>query len=411
MKPPKDESEKAGKWGDYRCDANPMVIDLLKHSFKKTGKPDLILWTGDNPDHGVYKDPTVSTNATIRITNLIKEYSPNSIIFPIHGNHEFDPMNIQDFNLEVDPVIDIVANSWKHWMPEEVNEEYKAQTFYSMKAVDHPNISKDFKKKMGKTRIIAYNSQDCYIYNFYIIGQMNDPKQQLEWLENLLRQMEKDGEVAIFISHMSPGTSDCLSEVSDRVRAIFDRFQHIIRLNLFGHTHNEEFEVIRAVEDGKPIGVNYLTSSMTTYTSRNPAFRVITLDAETKLPLRIETHVLNITEANKNDDDAIFKFDHELTEVYDLHDLSPSSFLDLANRFEDDLELVKVYKRNMFQGGPGFKPDWECDDSCKKLLSCRTSNSVFSEARDCLHWKDMKNVWVLESYLFDFMNGRWVEKK
>lgn len=332
----KTDEQKAGKWGDYKCDANPRVLSLVHHTMDITGKPDMVLWTGDSPDHGIYKDPTITTNATIQITEMIEKYSPETTVFPIHGNHEFDPMNTQDFDLEVDPVIQLVSQAWTHWLSEEALEEYRTNTFFSMKVGDHPNVSDDFKKKMNKTRIIAYNSQDCYIYNFYIIGQMNDPGQQFEWLENLLRQMEKDGEVAIFIGHMSPGTSDCASVVSSRLRVLSERFQHIIRLNLFGHTHDEEFEVIRSVGDNKPIGVNHLTSSMTTFIGRNPSFRVITLDAKTKLPLKIETFSIDIGEANKNDEKAMFTRHHELTEAYEMKDLSPKSFLNLTDRFKND---------------------------------------------------------------------------
>ena len=406
-----NENDKAGKWGDYKCDANPKIFNQLKQSFDSIGKPDIIMWTGDNPDHDFHITPETSTNATLEITELMMEYIPETPIFSIHGNHEFDPMSVQDFNLDIDPVIEIVANSWKDWLTEEAYEEYKTQSFYSMKAIDHPRgKAKDYGKKMEKTRIIAYNSQDCYIYNFYLIGQLKDPKQQFVWLENLLRQMEKDGEVAIFISHVSPGTSDCISEVSARLRVLMDRFQHIIRLNLFGHTHEEEFEVVRAVEDGKPIGVNHLAPSMTSFVDHNPAFRVITLDAETKLPIKIETHAFDLKRANEDDSKAEFKLHHELGKDYGLPDLSPQSFLDLTKRFIDDEAVTQKYHEYMYAGGPGFTPNAPCDDHCRRLLSCRCSNSVFSEARQCLQWNDYLNIWVLESYLFDFMNGKWVEK-
>lgn len=239
------------------------------------------------------------------------------------------------------------------------------------------------------------------------MGQTNDPGQELEWLEALLRQMEKDGEIAIFIGHMSPGTSDCMSEISSRLRSLFDRFQHIIRLNLFGHTHQEEFEVIRAFEDGKPIGVNHLAASMTTFTGMNPSFRVITLDAETMLPLKMETHALNIGKANEDDAEAVFKLDHEMVEEYGMEDLSPHSFLKLADSFKYDEEQAIKYHMNMFSSGPRVEP--KCDKHCRNLLACKTAYSVYSEARGCMSWLDiLKDIWSLESYLFDWLNGKWV---
>jgi sphingomyelin phosphodiesterase len=264
---------------------------------------------------------------------------------------------------------------------------------------------------MKNTRVIAYNSQNCYVYNFYIIGQINDPGNQFEWLENLLRQMEKDGEIAIFIGHMSPGIADCVSEVSDRLRVLFDRFQHIIRLNLFGHTHSEEFEVVRSYGDNKPIGVNHLTSSMTTSHNRNPSFRVITLDAETKLPLKIETFSMDIEEANKDDEKAVFTKHHELKEDFAMKNLSPNSFLDLTDKFRTDKKTCIKYKSNMYAGGPGFTPTSDsCDEGARRFLSCHTANSVFSEARTCMNWIDLLEIETVESLLFDYLVGKWVNK-
>ena len=336
-----------------------------------TGKPDFIAWTGDNVDHSISKDPKITTNATIQITKFVQEHSPDSVVFPIHGNHEFDPMNTQDFNLERDPVIELVGDAWSHWMAPHVKDEYVKNTYYSYKAVEHPDTTKEFKRKMEKTRIIALNTQNCYVYNFYLLNQFNDPKQQFEWLENLLREMEKNGEVGIIIGHMSPGVSDCINTLSSRLRALQDRFQHVIRLSLYGHTHDEEFEVIRSIKDNKPISVNHVTPSFTTFLGRNPSFRAITLDVKTKLPLKVETYTFHIDRANKDDAYAKFVFDHELTQEYGLADLSPSSIFNLTQRFKDDEKLAIKYKANMSSKGPEghYYKQNGCDEKCRRKLS------------------------------------------
>jgi len=330
---PASKDTTAGKCGDYRCDANPKVFAQLKHTINITGTPDFIAWTGDNPDHGIYKDPSMTTNATIQVTNFIETHSPESVVFPIHGNHEFNPMNTQDFNIEIDPVVEFVANSWEHWLTPEVREEYIRNSYFSYDATTHPDTNEEFRRKMEKTRIISLNTNNCYMYNFYLIGQLNDPKQQLEWLEELLRTMEQNGEVGIIIGHMPPGIADCLNDVSLRLNVLLDRFQHIVRLNLYGHTHYEEFEVIRSIGDKKPIGMNHVAPSITTFFGQNPSIRAITLDVKTKLPVKIETYTFDIKKANENDEDAKFVKDHELTETYGMPDLSPRSFLDLTTSF------------------------------------------------------------------------------
>jgi sphingomyelin phosphodiesterase len=407
--PPKSQDKAAGKWGDYRCDGNPAVFGQLKHTINMTGVPDFITWTGDNPDHGIYKDPRTTTNATLQVTKFIEEHTPNAIIFPIHGNHEFDPMNTEDFYLDVDPVIDFVSDAWAHWLTPEVLKEYKKKTFFSYDATTHPDITEDFKKKMEKTRIIALNTNNCYFYNFYLIGQFNDPKQQLEWFENLLREMEKNGEVGILIGHMPPGAADCINDVSARINVLLDRFQHIIRLNLYGHTHNEEFEVIRSIEGKKAIGVNHVSPSITTFVGQNPSVRVITLDLKTKIPVKIETFTFDIKRANEDDTDAKFIFDHEMSQTYGMKDLSPQSFLDLTERFNSDEELAKKYLIHKHAHGSGADKIIGCDQKCRRMLSCFTSHAHYRDTRECYNFTDMDSK-VIQSYLFDFVYGKWVKK-
>ena len=371
----------------------------------------MIIWTGDNIAHEVEKDPSITTNATIQITELVENHSPDSIVFPIHGNHEFNPMNVQDFRKkDKDLVINLVGNAWKLWLTPEVKNEYISKSYYSYNATTHPNANSEFKRKMGKTRIIGFNSQNCYFYNFELMNVDNDPAQQLEWFENLLREMEKNGEVGIVIAHMSPGVADCNSVVSLRMKALFDRFQHILRLNLYGHTHGEEFEVIRGVKDGKPIGVNHLGPSFTTFTGRNPSFRAITLDVKTKLPIKIASYSLNLSKANKDDDFAKFFFAHELTEDYNLEDLSPNSIFNLTSRMMTDESLALKYLSNKSSrtGMESTPNGW--DEQCRRMLSCHTSNSAYADARSCFKFTDYDSK-SLQTYLFDFVYGSWVTRK
>lgn len=161
---------------------------------------------------------------------------------------------------------------------------------------------------------------------------------------------------------MAPGAPDCLKSISMRMKLLYDRFQHIIRLSLFGHTHYEEFEVVRSFEDNKPIGVNHATSSVTTFVGNNPSFRAITIDVETKLPIRIETYTVNLAKANQDDEYAKFMFHHELTHEYGLQDLSPSSFLNLSHQFVTTPGLADLYLINKSARGPsGYAKAKDCD--------------------------------------------------
>lgn len=135
----------------------------------------------------------------------------------------------------------------------------------------------------------------------------------------------------MIISHIPPGSSDCLYEWAIRYNAILDRFQHIVRFSVYGHVHIESFGTIRGFNDSLPIGTHIWTGSVSTWVQVNPSFRMIVVDEQTMLPVKINTYSMNIRDANPE-----WKYDHELTEFYNMTDLSPASYDLLSTRFLTD---------------------------------------------------------------------------
>lgn len=328
------------------------MLDQIQTAVDQTGVPDFVAWTGDSTGHQIHNNPFITTKATKQVSDSLDKIFRNSVVFPIHGNHEFAPFNIQDMSAKDSDEVELIADAWKAWMTPEVNREFIQHSYFSYDAKTHPKASEAFKAKMDKTRIISVNTQNCYTFNFKLIGEYNDPGQEFSWLENLLRQMEKDGEIGILIGHIPPGNLDCTQEFAMRMRALHDRFQHIIRLNLFGHTHYEEFEVHRAIENNAPVGTNHVSPSITTHVYQNPSFRVIKLDEKTLLPVEIETYTMYLDKANKDDRDARFVLDHEYTKQFGMKDLSPSSMLILANKLRNQDELGQEYMINRRGSSP-----------------------------------------------------------
>mmetsp|Transcript_20969 Transcript_20969/g.20067 ORF Transcript_20969/g.20067 Transcript_20969/m.20067 type:complete len:113 (+) Transcript_20969:1382-1720(+) len=103
---------------------------------------------------------------------------------------------------------------------------------------------------------------------------------------------------------------------------------------MYGHVHDEYHGTHRSFSTPNPIGVNFWTGSISTYSNKLPSFRMFEVDAETFLPVKIHTYLLNITEEN-----PVWHHDHEFTELYDIKDLSPSSMDELSERFLNDEAL------------------------------------------------------------------------
>lgn len=249
-------------------------------------------------------------------------------------------------------------NNWKRWLSEAAQEQFAVNGFYSevfrtSDGTEHPNV-----------RVIAINTETCYNFNFYLMKFRDDPADQLAWLEKTLMEMEANGQIAILVGHVPPGSDSCLYQWAERYRALMDRYQNIIRLSFFGHIHTEEHNGIRAINSDKSVGLNFWTGSMTTFSFKYPSFRRFIVDADTMVPLKIETYKMEVDAA-----DPEFYLDHEMTEYYNLPDLSPQSFDELSERFKDDEELALKYLNTKGQNSPKLVHS-SCDESCRLSVYC-----------------------------------------
>lgn len=181
-----------------------------------------------------------------------------------------------------------------------------------------------------KVNIVAINSMPYYKFNLYLFSQRNDPGGVLAWLNQTLHEIEAKNEIAIFISHHPPGDRYSLYDWTLRYKAITERFQHIIRYSIYGHVHVERHNAVPDF-NGNFVGVQYWTGAATTFTDANPTFRMFEVDAETMLPVKVHTYVIRIQDENPK-----WVYDHELTQVYGMEDLSPKSFKALAERTLSD---------------------------------------------------------------------------
>ncbi|ROT72613.1 Sphingomyelin phosphodiesterase B [Penaeus vannamei] len=86
----------AGYWGDYRnCDAPRWLLEAIFSHINETHQDlDLILWTGDLIPHNVWNTTREGNLDIIRQTvQMVKQYFPDTPVFPAIGNHESHPVN------------------------------------------------------------------------------------------------------------------------------------------------------------------------------------------------------------------------------------------------------------------------------------------------------------------------------
>lgn len=95
----------------------------------------------------------------------------------------------------------------------------------------------------------------------------------------------------------------------------------------------------------KPVVVTSVAGSVTTYDFMNPSFMVIDIDAKTMLPVNFHTYYIDIDEANTSGKPDWREL-HDYRESYEMADLSPSSFKDLALRIFTDKDLATVFEHH-----------------------------------------------------------------
>jgi hypothetical protein len=175
---------------------------MLEHINNVT-KPDLLFWTGDNSTHNTWATTEEEIdNYTLVITNMMKDTLNSDIkIYPSLGNHDTWPVNIESFSKpNVNTSVNSVKDSWSEWIGEEATKKFAEYGYFSI----------DFKMPDGTmagpdgSKIIALNTQAANNANFWLLGQREDPGQQMAWLESELVAIEKAGGIAYIIGHVQP---------------------------------------------------------------------------------------------------------------------------------------------------------------------------------------------------------------
>jgi len=164
----------------------------------------------------------------------------------------------------------------------------------------------------------------CYYFNFEILKTRYDPGDQLAWLEKQLSELEEEGGMAILIGHIPPLYYECMHGWSIRFKALYERYQHIIRMSLYGHDHQEWLQLYTPVKNPRRhMGVSILSGSATTHLKMNPSFSMITVDQLLMLPMNMHTHFFNITKANEDPKGAKWELLHDILTEYGMRNMSP----------------------------------------------------------------------------------------
>jgi len=381
---------KSGKFGYLaRCDCSLALLDSFMEKAYEL-QPDFIIWTGDNSPHNS-KNSSQEDNyeATIIIKNKLDEKFNFSIpIYPALGNHEKYPSDLY-LNSEQE-LLETYAEIFKDYFYEDqAYKSFKKYGYYTEKYQD------------TNLRIVVLNCLICDTWNFYVLGGKHQmAKDEFIWLEEVLRQAEKDGEYIYLIDHFPINSNFQLTECAQRLRALLDRFDYIIRGYFSGHTHLDDISPVRTFFEPKPIiNINYIAPSLTTYPGRNPSFRQFIIDSNTKNVIDYEQYRLNITEANLKGK-ANWYITYKATEMFNVTDLTQL----------DKIFNINVDGEYIIQRYAEGKDENKVIHNKKEIdkAQCQISSDTFHDYYNCLSDPIFSG-----EFFFEFLNdlsGEWAIK-
>ena len=277
----------AGLYGTTgNCDANIETVKAFASKAKEL-EPDYIMFTGDNIAHSVWQ---VTQEEVIRATRMQieaiqNEFGLDTPIYPAIGNHEKAP--VDEFHGNETELLQGLADIFKPYLDDEAYESFRKYGYYTLLVKNN-------------LRIISINCLLCDSFNFFLIYDSSQTRQMFKWLENVLDQAEKNGEIVHIMDHIPMESTQHTVQCSSRLKILIDRYQNIIRGYFSGHSHSEYLTMIHEYyTPEKPTQINYICSGLTTYSEYQPSFRMYLVDKKELYVQDFIQYRMNLIESNE----------------------------------------------------------------------------------------------------------------
>ncbi|XP_067633003.1 sphingomyelin phosphodiesterase-like [Eurosta solidaginis] len=372
------EIEKAaGYWGDYRnCDASwHMIVAALKHIKTTHPKIDFIYQTGDLVHHmiwGTSEEKNIDMSTKVNI--LLAEIFQGVPVYSCIGNHETHPVNLfspvdAPEGLNIHWLYENLFQQWSNWLPADTNSTFIKGGYYTVSP------------KSG-FRVIALNNNDCYTSNWWLFYDGTNKIPQLQWLHDTLLVAERDEEYVHILAHIPTGDRSCWSVWAREFNRLVERFRNTISGIFNGHSHRDEMH-LHYSENGYAIGIAWNGGSLTTFSKKNPNYKLYHVENESMQVVDHETWIFNLTEANVNGESQEpnwfkeYEFSTEFTA-----DLSPAGIDKLLDEMADKPDILRKYWRyKMTTSDPMITKG--CYRPCLLRTICRLATTISNQKTRC----------------------------
>lgn len=180
--------------------------------------------------------------------------------------------------------------------------------------------------------------------------------------------------------HIPIASDDCLDGWAAHVDTLITRYSNIIAGQFYGHTHNDEWFISTSLLTQKPISIQWVAPSVTTYQGLNPSFRVYEADGDSKQVTDVLQYRLNLADANENPDSTpVWDLAYSYLDYYGYTDLSPQTLYNFAQSLSNNETAATQWWDNFYTGrGPST-----CDDGCRKSLVCQLASGTNAQKMKC----------------------------
>jgi len=361
----------AGLYGHTgNCDANIETVKAFASKAKELN-PDYIMFTGDNIAHSVWKvtQDEVIKATRIQIEAIQNEFGLDTPIYPAIGNHEKAP--VDEFHGDETELLQGLADIFKPYLDDNAYETFRKYGYYTLLVKNN-------------LRIISINCLLCDSFNFNLLYDSFQTRQMYKWLENVLDEAEKNGEIVHIMDHIPMQSSQHTIQCSSRLKILMDRYQNIIRGYFSGHTHNEFLNIVHEYyNEEKPTQINFICSGLTTFSEYQPSFRMYLIDKNELYVQDFIQYRMNLIESNEKRI-PIWFIPYYATELFGVDSMN-------------DIETIAQYKitpeyiQHQYTDVPGSEErgkdpnaiySTQCqfdNDNIEGMFNC-TGYSIFSES-------------------------------
>ena len=374
----------AGFYGTTgKCDANIETVRAFAAKAKEL-EPDYIMFTGDNIAHSVWlvTQEEVIKATRMQIEAIQEKFGMDTPIYPAIGNHEKAP--VDEFHGDETELLQGLADIFKPYLTDEAYETFRKYGYYSM-------IVKD------KLRIVSINCLLCDSMNFNLLYDFKQTKAMFTWLEGVLSEAEKNGEIVHIMNHIPMQNTQHTIQCSWRLKILMDRYQNIVKGLFSGHSHSEYLVMVHEYyNETTPIHINYVCSGLTTYSEYQPSFRIYLVD---KKELYVQDYIqyrMNLIESNEKRE-PIWFIPYNATELFNVTSLND---VESMAKFK----ITPEYIQHKYTDVPGSE-DRGKDEGTRYSAQCTYDHDNMEDVFNCTGYSVFSDDYIY--YLLNKISVKW----